>query len=269
MYSLTSSTRRIAATILSLMILLGSLLAMVPSSQAASFKTGQYQVTPSNGVNVRAKATTNSNIVGAATKGTRFTVSKVSGDWGYTTQISCTNGRRKGWVCLQYAKLVKASSGSGNSSQKPSAASGTYNPKAALKFAAKHVYTDPGWWCAEYVARCIKAGGINMPVRTYVDDVEADIIKYAGAKRSEMKVRSDGYIYAKDNKKAKPGDVVVWECARCDSRYPGYHIVLVSSVNAKDGRVHMYAHNNASDNKPMYLGHSCGRIGRAYLLHIG
>lgn len=72
------------------------------TASAASYSTGTYKVTTSSGVNVRSGAGTSYSIVGAASNGTSFTVSKTSGSWGYTNSIKCTNGVRSGWVSLDY-----------------------------------------------------------------------------------------------------------------------------------------------------------------------
>lgn len=70
------------------------------SASAGTYSTGTYVVAVANGVNVRSGAGTNYSIVGAATNGTSFYVSKLSGSWGYTSSIKCTNGTRSGWVML-------------------------------------------------------------------------------------------------------------------------------------------------------------------------
>ncbi|MDE5945784.1 MAG: SH3 domain-containing protein [Oscillospiraceae bacterium] len=75
-------------------------------TSASKYKTGTFKVNTSEGVNVRSGAGTGYSKVGAATNGTQFNVTKVSGDWGYTNSIKCTNGTKSGWVCLTYAKSV-------------------------------------------------------------------------------------------------------------------------------------------------------------------
>lgn len=85
------------------------------AASAASYSNGTYKVTAFNGVNVRRGSSTRYSIVGAAKKNTTFTVTSVSGSWGYTKSIRCTNGTRSGWVCLQYCS--KQSGGSSNSNR--------------------------------------------------------------------------------------------------------------------------------------------------------
>lgn len=87
--------------------------ALAITASAASYSTGTYKVTASNGLNVRSGASTGYSIVGAATKGTQFYVSKTSGSWGYTSSIKCTSGTMKsGWVSLDYCSKQSNSNSS-------------------------------------------------------------------------------------------------------------------------------------------------------------
>lgn len=79
---------------------------------AASYSTCSYTVSSSNGVNVRSDAGSGYSKVGAARNGVTFSVSKVSGSWGYTSSIQTTSGMKAGWVCLDYCRF----NGSGSSS---------------------------------------------------------------------------------------------------------------------------------------------------------
>lgn len=97
--SKTFNAKKLLSIILAI-VMLTSTFAIAAS--AASYTTGTYVVTPSNGINVRSGAGTGYSIVGAASKGVTFNVSKISGSWGYTTSIRCTNGIRSGWVSLDY-----------------------------------------------------------------------------------------------------------------------------------------------------------------------
>lgn len=72
------------------------------SSSSTKYTTGSYTINSNSGVNVRKGAGTSYSKVGAAARGTTFNVSKVSGSWGYTSSIKCTNGTRAGWVSLDY-----------------------------------------------------------------------------------------------------------------------------------------------------------------------
>ncbi len=98
-------------SVLLVIITICSTLAITAS--AASYSTGNYAISASNGSNVRTGAGTSYSKVGAASKGTTFAVTKVSGNWGYTSSIKCTNGTKSGWVCLDYCTYK----GSNNSSR--------------------------------------------------------------------------------------------------------------------------------------------------------
>lgn len=102
--------------IISIFLVISTLFCVLAvSAGAASYSTGTYAVNTSSGVNVRSGAGTGYSIVGAASNGISFSVSKTSGSWGYTSSIKCTNGTRSGWVCLDYCKY-KGSSNSSRSS---------------------------------------------------------------------------------------------------------------------------------------------------------
>lgn len=118
--SKTSKITKIIA--IALVILSVVSFAAVPAS-AASYSTGTYMVAASNGSNVRSGAGTKYSVVGAASYGTTFTVSRISGSWGYTGSIRCTNGTRSGWVCLDYCRYK----GSGNSNNNNNSNRSTYN----------------------------------------------------------------------------------------------------------------------------------------------
>lgn len=80
-------------------------LVQMMDANAASYRTGNYKVNTSSGLNVRNRASTSGSKLGAATNGTQFNVTKVSGNWGYGT-IRCTNGTKTGWVCLDYCRYM-------------------------------------------------------------------------------------------------------------------------------------------------------------------
>ncbi len=109
----TSNVGKIIAIFLVITTLFSSL---VITSSAASYKTGYYTVGSNSGSNVRKGAGTGYSVVGAASKGIKFYVSKVNGSWGYTDSIKCTNGYRSGWISLQYCNYNGGGS-SGNSSR--------------------------------------------------------------------------------------------------------------------------------------------------------
>lgn len=79
---------------------------------AASYSTGNWTIASNAGCNVRTGPSTGYSKVGAASKNVTFYVSKVSGSWGYTSSIRCTNGTKSGWVCLDYCSYKGSSNNS-------------------------------------------------------------------------------------------------------------------------------------------------------------
>ncbi|EGC02046.1 SH3 domain-containing protein [Ruminococcus albus] len=71
------------------------------TASAADNGTGVYKVNTASGLNIRSGPGTGYSKLGAATKGTQFTVTKTQNGWGYGI-IKCTNGSKTGWACLQY-----------------------------------------------------------------------------------------------------------------------------------------------------------------------
>ncbi len=104
-------TKKVIAIALIIITLISTLAYTV---SAASYSTGSYTVTANNGVYVRKGAGTNYSKVGAAAKGTKFTVSKISGSWGYASTVKCTNGYKSGWISLNNCKYNSTSRSSYN-----------------------------------------------------------------------------------------------------------------------------------------------------------
>ena len=81
------------------------------SKPAASSKSYKAKINTPSGVNVRSGAGKKYGILTAIPNGTTVTISKTSGDWGYTSY-----GGKKGWICLDYTKKVTSGSSSSGSS---------------------------------------------------------------------------------------------------------------------------------------------------------
>lgn len=64
--------------------------------QTIKYKPGTYKVTTEKGLNVREKATTDSNVVTQMPYETMFYVSKTDNEWGFVPVVN-------GWTCLEYA----------------------------------------------------------------------------------------------------------------------------------------------------------------------
>ncbi len=71
--------------------------------KAAPSGSGTYKVTASSGLNVRSSADINSSKINALNYGTTVEVTQLNGDWGYLPAYN-------GWINLNYAELVSASS---------------------------------------------------------------------------------------------------------------------------------------------------------------
>lgn len=99
------SFRALSALLLAIILILPCLVTV----SAASYTTGTYKPSSWEGLNIRSGASSSYAKVGAIASGTTFTVTRVSGNWGYTT---CNN--RSGWVCLDYATLISSSNNTPN-----------------------------------------------------------------------------------------------------------------------------------------------------------
>ena len=151
------------------------------TANAASYSTGPYTVTASNGVNIRNGAGSNYARVGAASKGVTFTVSRVNGDWGYTSSIKSTTGTKSGWVCLTYCKYT----GKNNNSSRS-----TYNDVFAC---------TKGSGCSLSEAKPYEATTFNkgtfIYVWGYLHDVNGNLYKTYGSGTCNMTLsiyRPDG-----------------------------------------------------------------------------
>ena len=90
---------------LSLTLALLLIFAIFPlSASAASYAPGVYVVNVAAGSRIRSKADQNSSLVGNIQKGTRFKVTEIKGDWGYTPHIKTSNGYKSGWSYLPHSK---------------------------------------------------------------------------------------------------------------------------------------------------------------------
>lgn len=99
--------RKILAIVLAVITVFGTLTvtsAATVTASAASYSIGNYEITTNKGLVIRQGPSTSSRRIAAASKGTKFYVSKVSGNFGYTSSIKSTTGTRAGWLCLDYCK---------------------------------------------------------------------------------------------------------------------------------------------------------------------
>lgn len=66
----------------------------------SSYSIGTYKITASSGLNTRSKPSATSSRLSGWPYGTEVNVTATDGNWGYTS---------RGWICLDYAKLVSGS----------------------------------------------------------------------------------------------------------------------------------------------------------------
>ena len=237
----------------------------------ASSTSQKYYVSHVKGVNLRSKASTSGKILTAIPYGTALTVTQVSGNWGKTTY-----NKKTGWVCLDYCTKKQSSASNTSSSQ----IKGGYDKSTALSFAKANVYThSEDWLCAEYVARCLKAGGLNININSSktAGGLYEQLKKTNKGTVQKLTMESNGRIlYTKNKGKISQGDVIFTYCTRETDGRPFVHAVLVSDPNGSKG-VKVYAHNNPKNNEIAVFNYCafCKKAGRnavggtfAYVYHF-
>ena len=123
-----------------------------------------------------------------------------------------------------------------------------YDVEKALEFASAHARTNDEWLCAEFVSRCVEAGGTNCGIHPGVGNLFRALDKLDNVKRYQLKVDSSGKILPEDNDgKISSGDVIIMYCTTCNDGKPFLHAVLVGDVS-KSG-IKVYAHNKAYKNE--------------------
>lgn len=227
------------------------------STSSVTNTSKTYQVNTSSGVNVRSGSGTGYSIVGAATNGTQFTVTKVSGDWGYTT-IKCTNGTRTGWVCLSYCKSVSASSSSASSGSKSVT---TYSFQKAYNYAKtywnKRNYNYnyySGKNCANFVSQCLVAGGI--PTSSTWKNGSSAFVNCGSLKSYFTNNYGVKYISYPSASSIKPGDVIYTN--------GGGHVMFVMKVSGNT--IYASGNTNNRDCLAMSTGSICGVLQTSQLL---
>ena len=151
----------------------------------------------------------------------------------------------------------------------------TYDVNAAMSYAAAH-YRDKrdssNWeWCATFVSKCVKAGGINIPGSDNTLDCYNQIRSATGVDGVDLKLDGNGYATSALNGNIlSRGDVVIQWCNTHNLRP---HILICSGYNSS-GSALFYANNNPMANstyrlKPYtYQGHTAACDMVAKVLHI-
>ena len=120
----------------------------------------------------------------------------------------------------------------------------SYNANAALDYARAH-WNDGQGLCAEFVSKCVRAGGINMPVIATTYECYKKVSELSGIPGQDLALNASGYAtYGANSSKLAAGDVVVQWCYTCNLRP---HILLCGGYNAS-GNATFYAHNSALNN---------------------
>ena len=128
-----------------------------------------------------------------------------------------------------------------------------YNANLALQYAAANWNNNDGTLCAEFVDNCVRAGGINIPIKKTTSEVYKAITAATGVQSVDLAFDSNGYIPKSLNEgKLAAGDVVY---QYCKTHQVSPHIVFCGGFDA-NGRATFYAHNSAHNNEALKLNHN-------------
>lgn len=150
------------------------------------------------------------------------------------------------------------------------AANYSYNVEAAMEYAEAH-WNDGVGLCAEFVSKCVQAGGINIPTKAVTTDCFWAVASATGVSKQELVLASNGYAYKNDNVgKLSRGDIVM---QRCYTHDVSPHILICAGFDS-NGVALFYAHNRALhkeyyrlDKNYAYQHNDSCNIG-AWVLHI-
>ena len=126
----------------------------------------------------------------------------------------------------------------------------SYSVSKAMDYAKAH-WNDGQGLCAEFVSRCVIAGGVNMSVQTGTGPCYRAIESATGLKRQDLKLNSAGYATKELNgNNLAAGDVVV---QFCKTHNIAPHIIICGGYDSA-GYATYYAHNGAMNNQRYKLG---------------
>ncbi|MCR4891458.1 MAG: hypothetical protein K5989_04680 [Lachnospiraceae bacterium] len=156
-------------------------------------------------------------------------------------------------------------------------AAGNYSASAALNYAQIH-WNDGKGLCAEFVSRCLNAGGVSaFSARATV--LRSQLNSSGLGQEYTCSFSNDGYLYQNNvPSSVAPGDVVFYYCPRCDDNRPySIHVVLFNGFDSS-GRMKAYSHNGANSGRYAYRYvtkkgtlrcYDCGRqITTAHVYHF-
>ncbi len=134
-----------------------------------------------------------------------------------------------------------------------SAAKYCYNAKAALSYASKTWNNGIGL-CADYVAACLNAGGVNVEGGSVRDLYNALNGTYGKAYKLSLTNSTKGKVsMAANSGKLSAGDPVFYYCNYCKDFE---HVVLCNGANS-DGYAKDYAHNKAHNGQKTTYTYVC------------
>ena len=151
----------------------------------------------------------------------------------------------------------------------PAMAAGTYDPAAALSYAKAH-WNDGKGLCAEFVRKCLKAGGRKVTANGCTTMVR-QLKKSGYGTWYQLTREADGRISVpKNSGKLSPGDPVFFYCPSETDGCPYVHVVLYSSQDSR-GYLRCYAHNDPMNDQVIQYarcGYCDGKVSAAYVYHM-
>ncbi len=130
-----------------------------------------------------------------------------------------------------------------------------YSVSKALKYAQKNWNNGIGL-CAEFVSRCLQAGGVDVFEPRVIDLYNELKSEYGDVYKLKLTNGTNGKIsmYANEGKLEK-GDPIFYKCNYCGTFE---HVVICNGANG-EGYSQDYAHNNAHNGKKTtYTYRHCG-----------
>lgn len=120
-----------------------------------------------------------------------------------------------------------------------------YNASAALSYAASH-WNDGQGLCAEFVSKCVQAGGISIATETITINCYNAVSNVTGVQGQVLKLDANGYATKSlNNNILSAGDVVIqW----CNTHTYRPHILLCGGYDSS-GYATFYAHNRGLNNE--------------------
>ena len=133
----------------------------------------------------------------------------------------------------------------------------SYNAEAALKYASEH-WNDNVGLCAEFVSRCVQAGGLQIRTEGITTNCYNAVSRITGVQGQVLKLNAEGYATKSlDGDILTAGDVVIqW----CNTHTYRPHILFCGGYDSS-GYATFYAHNSALNNRRYRLNvnRSCSK----------